>query len=173
MNLSIIKQKTLRLTLLMFIILILSSCNVNNLNEVKINNAFVNEYNEAIKDYNKLAENFTELARFMNKSLTDTDINTRFWKDYDKKRNDVVSSINHLNNFEFMYQENKLCMENINPLINNVEKYLNKIDTFRRDNSDSYFEFNEQLKNLYNNILYQSNIVSSTFDNIYEQYIVQ
>lgn len=161
-------KKILRLILLLVIILILSACNVSNLNEVKKNNALVNEYNEAIKDYNKLAAKFTELARFVEKNFNGADISTKIWNDYDKKKSDVVSSINQLKNFEFKYQENELCMEEINPLIKNIDEYLSEIDIFR-SNSSYYNEFKEKLENLYNNILKQSNTVSITFENIYKQ----
>ncbi|NYB75199.1 hypothetical protein HZF24_13705 [Sedimentibacter hydroxybenzoicus DSM 7310] len=165
-----------KILILFLIILILPSCSINNLEKAKNNNEFASEYNDVIKDYNRLAAKFTEIARFIDKNTKGNtyEFDTKAWKDYDKKKSDVVLSIDKLNNFEFKYQENMLCMEEINPLISNIEEYLNVIDKFR---SGSYYfdynEFNDKLEKLYNNILKQSNIVSDTFNNIYNQYIIQ
>lgn len=161
-------KKILSLILLLVLIQPLSSCKVSNFDEVKKNNALVSEYNEAIKNYNKLAAEFTELARFVDKNFNNTGISTKIWSDYDKKKSGVVSSINQLNNFEFAYRENELCMKEIIPLLQSVDKYFSEIDKFR-SNPENNMEFKERLGNLYNDILKQSNIVSIIFENIYKQ----
>ncbi|WP_313341301.1 hypothetical protein [Sedimentibacter sp.] len=170
-----LKYKKILWLILFLIILILPSCSVNNLDKVKNNNEFANEYNNVIKDYNRLAAKFTEIARFIDNNIKSNpyEFSTKVWQDYDKKKKDVVSNIDKLNNFEFKYQENMLCMEEINPLIESIEEYLNEIDKFRSNSSNfSDKEFNEKLEKLYNNILRQSNIVSDTFNDIYNQYII-
>lgn len=175
-NICDVCLKHRKILILFLIILILPSCSINNLEKAKNNNEFASEYNDVIKDYNRLAAKFTEIARFIDKNNKgDTyEFSTKAWKDYDKKKSDVALSIDKLNNFEFKYQENMLCMEEINPLISNIEEYLNVIDKFR---SGSYYfdynEFNDKLEKLYNNTLKQSNIVSDTFNNIYNQYIIK
>lgn len=162
-------KKKLRSILLLVITLILPACNVSNLDQVKENNALVSEYNEVIKDYNKLAAEFTELARFVDKNFEGSDVSIEIWNNYDKKKSNVISGTNKLNNFKFEYKENELCMEEIDPLINNIEDYLNEIEKFRNNSFRKYPEFKGRLDNLYNSILNRSNAVSAAFENIYKQ----
>jgi len=153
----------------------LTGCNANNISQIKENSNTVKEYNEAIQIYNKVARNFTGLARDVDIEYEETEaFDESFWNDYNDSRKKVIDSISAMKDFEFKYEDIEEVMDKINPMLNNIEIYLGKLEEFQKLHQYSNWkDFKESNNILYQEILSQSNEISKVFDEIYDEFIIK
>lgn len=164
-----------KINCLTLILLCLSGCNADSINRVKENSIAVKEYNEAIKLYNKVALSFTGLARDVDKEFEEKEaFDKKFWDDCNNSRKKVIDSISMLKSFKFRYEDNEKVMDKINPMLENVEIYMAKLDDFQKTGQyDNWKNFKESNTILYGEILNQSTEISRLFDVIYDEFIIK
>lgn len=153
----------------------LTGCNADSINQVRENSIMVKEYNDAIEIYNKVALSFTALARDIDKEYGETEsFDERFWNDYNNNRKKVLDNISYMINFEFKYGEIKEVMDRIDPMINDIEIYLDKLEEFQKlQQYSNWKDLRESNDILYRKILSQSNVISKVFDEIYDESIIK
>lgn len=155
-------------------VLVLTGCNRTGLNSIKKNGSAVKEYNKSIEIYNKLAISFSDLAKVVKKELDNAkDFDDKFWRIYNEKETKVLQKIEAMREFQYKHREIAVVQVKIDALIENIEKYLNKVDGFRGKGKNSNLKLFETDNNsLYEDILNISTEITKSFNNIYDNYII-
>lgn len=154
--------------------LCLTACSRGSMNRIKANNSMVQEYNEAIKIYNRVAIAFTDLARTVDKESKKTgEFADKFWDNYKSKEEKVIENMQRIKDYKFKHKEIQAAMERISPMLIDIETYLSSIEDSRNNRKDiGWASLNKENEVLYKEIVRQSNGIIETFDEIYNEYIV-
>ncbi len=152
----------------------LCACAGGDISRIKLNADKVNEYNEAIGLYNKLAIALTELAKLVDKEAAkDEGFEDSFWQSYDVQKDKVISCMKHVEDFHFNYQDIAVVSGDIRLLCEDLKAYLLYMEDYRH-NGDvvSRKQFKESHRKRYNAMMEQSTQIVKVFDGLYETAII-
>lgn len=155
-------------------ITILAGCGDTGFNKIKKNSNIVNEYNDSIGAYNKLALSFTSLARLVDDEIKKgATFDKGFWDKFTEEEQKVVARKNALESYNYNYREIETVMDEIRPFTANIERYLKAASEYREGlndwDSEKFASFHRQL---YNDMMEQSSRIVSKYDEIYNSFVI-
>ena len=167
-------QRVLKILFIILIMLQISGCSAQSVDKIKVNGSAVQEYNEAIKVYNKVAISFTDLARTVDKESQKSEkFSEGFWRSYEGKKEKVLQNIDLLKDLKFEHQEIGITMDIISPMLSDIELYIERMETLKGYLvDDTRNDIMEENSSLYKNILNQSSAIIDKFNLIYDEYII-
>lgn len=168
-------KKTATVIVLMAVLSIcICGCGTGKYQEVKASSHAVKEYNSAIKQYNRMALAFTDLARFVDNSVDSPEgFDKAFWDKYQSKKEKVLGCMDSMKDFTFQHKDMDVVSIHIKALMDSLGQYMQYVDAFGDGNGRiGKEEFIDRHKELYENILDQSSDIVRVFDEIYDKAIV-